>query len=291
GQIMRWEDGRRSDNLEDERDAETSGGSRFGGGGRIGIGGIIIVLAVSFLTGQNPLQLLGMIQGANPDTPQQTQPAAHTAESEQQKDFVSVVLASTEDTWGTLLPQYGRQYEQPKLVLFTGAVQSACGSAQSAMGPFYCPGDHKVYLDLDFFRELEGKLGAGGDFARAYVIGHEIGHHVQNLLGTSAKVSAAEQRSSKTNANKLSVLLELQADCYAGVWAHHANQQRAMLESGDIEEAINAAAAVGDDRLQQSAGQAVSPESFTHGSSQARMHWFQIGIEQGDLNACNTFKS
>lgn len=288
---MRWEDGRRSDNLEDERDAETSGGSRFGGGGRIGIGGIIIVLAVSFLTGQNPLQLLGMIQGANPDTPQQTQPAAHTAESEQQKDFVSVVLASTEDTWGTLLPQYGRQYEQPKLVLFTGAVQSACGSAQSAMGPFYCPGDHKVYLDLDFFRELEGKLGAGGDFARAYVIGHEIGHHVQNLLGTSAKVSAAEQRSSKTNANKLSVLLELQADCYAGVWAHHANQQRAMLESGDIEEAINAAAAVGDDRLQQSAGQAVSPESFTHGSSQARMHWFQIGIEQGDLNACNTFKS
>lgn len=288
---MRWEDGRRSDNLEDERDAETSGGSRFGGGGRIGIGGIIIVLAVSFLTGQNPLQLLGMIQGANPDTPQQTQPAAHTAESEQQKDFVSSVLASTEDTWGTLLPQYGRQYEQPKLVLFTGAVQSACGSAQSAMGPFYCPGDHKVYLDLDFFRELEGKLGAGGDFARAYVIGHEIGHHVQNLLGTSAKVSAAEQRSSKTNANKLSVLLELQADCYAGVWAHHANQQRAMLESGDIEEAINAAAAVGDDRLQQSAGQAVSPESFTHGSSQARMHWFQIGIEQGDLNACNTFKS
>ncbi|NOT68071.1 MAG: hypothetical protein HOP04_07065 [Methylophilaceae bacterium] len=288
---MRWEDGRRSDNLEDERDADTSGGSRFGGGGRIGIGGIIIVLAVSFLTGQNPLQLLGMIQGANPDTPQQTQPAAHTAESEQQKDFVSSVLASTEDTWGTLLPQYGRQYEQPKLVLFTGAVQSACGSAQSAMGPFYCPGDHKVYLDLDFFRELEGKLGAGGDFARAYVIGHEIGHHVQNLLGTSAKVSAAEQRSSKTNANKLSVLLELQADCYAGVWAHHANQQRAMLESGDIEEAINAAAAVGDDRLQQSAGQAVSPESFTHGSSQARMHWFQIGIEQGDLNACNTFKS
>ena len=185
-----------------------------------------------------------MLEGSGVSQQQSGQPIPHSAESERQKDFVSVVLGSTEDTWGTLLPKYGMQYEQPKLVLFTGVVQSACGNAQSAMGPFYCPGDHKVYLDLDFFRELEGKLGAGGDFARAYVIGHEIGHHVQNLIGTSSKVHTAQQRSSEADANKLSVLLELQADCYAGVWAHHANQQRDMLENGDIEEAINAAAAV-----------------------------------------------
>lgn len=286
---MDWEDGRRSDNIEDERGAPSGGGF---GGGRLGVGGIIAVLAISYFTGQNPLQLLGMLQNSGMGQQTHSAPAPQSAESNQQADFVSVVLASTEDTWPKILAQYGKTYEQPKLRLFTGQVESACGSAQSAMGPFYCPGDHKVYLDLDFFHELEGKLGAGGDFARAYVIGHEVGHHVQNLLGTSAKVQAARQRASETDANKLSVMLELQADCYAGVWAHHVNSEalKIKLDAGDIEEAINAAAAVGDDQLQRSAGRAVNPEAFTHGSSKDRMHWFQVGMSEGDLNACNTFK-
>lgn len=286
---MDWEDGRRSDNIEDERGAPSGGGF---GGGRLGVGGIIAVLAISYFTGQNPLQLLGMLQNSGMGQQTHSAPAPQSAESNQQADFVSVVLASTEDTWPKILAQYGKTYEQPKLRLFTGQVESACGSAQSAMGPFYCPGDHKVYLDLDFFHELEGKLGAGGDFARAYVIGHEVGHHVQNLLGTSAKVQAARQRASETDANKLSVMLELQADCYAGVWAHHVNSEalKIKLDAGDIEEAINAAAAVGDDQLQRSVGRAVNPEAFTHGSSKDRMHWFQVGMSEGDLNACNTFK-
>ncbi len=286
---MDWEDGRRSDNIEDERGAPSGGGF---GGGRLGVGGIIAVLAISYFTGQNPLQLLGMLQNSGMGQQTHSAPAPQSAESNQQADFVSVVLASTEDTWPKILAQYGKTYEQPKLRLFTGQVESACGSAQSAMGPFYCPGDHKVYLDLDFFHELEGKLGAGGDFARAYVIGHEVGHHVQNLLGTSAKVQAARQRASEADANKLSVMLELQADCYAGVWAHHVNSEalKIKLDAGDIEEAINAAAAVGDDQLQRSAGRAVNPEAFTHGSSKDRMHWFQVGMSEGDLNACNTFK-
>ena len=288
---MLWKDGRRSDNIEDERGQGSGGGMRFGGG-KLGIGTIIGVLAISYFTGQNPLQLLGMLQNSGiTGGAQQTQPAPQSAESNEQADFVSVILASTEDTWPKILAPFNKEYVQPKLKLYSGMTETACGAGQAAMGPFYCPGDQKVYLDLAFFKDLQDKLGAGGDFARAYVIGHEIGHHVQNLLGTSAKVSQAQRNLSEEEANKLSVKLELQADCYAGVWAKNANSQKTMLESGDIEEAINAAAAVGDDRLQQSAGRAVNPESFTHGSSKARTQWFQTGISTGDLNACNTFNN
>ena len=289
---MLWKDGRRSDNVEDERGEAGSGGGIRLGGGKLGIGTIIGVLAISYFTGQNPLQLLGMLQNSGiTGATQPTESVPQSAESNEQADFVSVILASTEDTWPKILTPFNKQYIQPKLKLFTGSTQTACGAGQAAMGPFYCPADQKVYLDLDFFQDLQTKLGAGGDFARAYVIGHEIGHHVQNLLGTSTKVSQAQRNVSEEEANKLSVKLELQADCYAGVWAKNANSQKAMLESGDIEEAINAAAAVGDDRLQQSAGQAVNPENFTHGSSKDRMQWFQTGISTGDLNACNTFKN
>ncbi len=287
---MLWKDGRRSDNVEDER-GSSGGGMRIGGG-KLGIGTIIGVLAVSYFTGQNPLQLLGMLQNSGiTGGTQQTEQVPQSAESNEQADFVSVILASTEDTWPKILAPFNKEYVQPKLKLFTGQTETACGAGQAAMGPFYCPADQKVYLDLEFFEDLQNKMGAGGDFARAYVIGHEIGHHVQNLLGTSTKVHQAQQQLSEAEGNQLSVKLELQADCYAGVWAKNANSQKALLESGDIEEAINAAAAVGDDRLLQSAGRAVNPENFTHGSSKARMQWFNTGITTGDLNACNTFKS
>lgn len=285
---MLWKDGRRSENIEDERG---TGRRMVGGGGKLGVGSIVAILAISYFTGQNPLQLLGMLQNSGLGGGQtEVVQSPQSAESNEQADFVSVVLASTEDTWGKVFNQYGKQYQQPKLKLFTGEVQSACGNAQSAMGPFYCPADQKVYIDLDFFQELENRMGAGGDFARAYVVGHEIGHHVQNLLGTSTKVHQARQQMSETQGNQLSVKLELQADCYAGVWAHHAEAERQMLEAGDIEEAITAAAAVGDDQIMKSAGRAINPEAFTHGSSKERMRWFQVGMQQGDLNACNTFK-
>lgn len=286
---MLWKDGRRSDNVEDERDS----GDRVGiGNGKLSIFTIIGVLAISYFTGQNPLQLLGMLQNSGiTGSTKQTEQVPHSAESNEQADFVAVILASTEDTWPKILAPFNKQYIPPKLKLYTGITKTACGKGIAAMGPFYCPEDQKVYLDLGFFKELQTKLGVGGDFARAYVIGHEIGHHVQNLLGTSSKVSLAQGNSSEKKANQLSVKLELQADCYAGVWAKNADSKHAMLEAGDIEEAVNAAAAVGDDRLQQSAGQAVNPEKFTHGSSKARMKWFQIGITTGDLKACNTFKN
>jgi uncharacterized protein len=286
---MLWKDGRRSENIEDERG---TGRRVVGGGGKLGVGSIVAILAISYFTGQNPLQLLGMLQDSGLGGGQtEVVQVPQSAESNEQADFVSVVLASTEDTWGKVFNQYGKQYQQPKLKLFSGEVQSACGNAQSAMGPFYCPADQKVYIDLDFFQELENRMGAGGDFARAYVVGHEIGHHVQNLLGTSTKVHQARQQMSEAQGNQLSVKLELQADCYAGVWAHHAEAERQMLENGDIEEAMTAAAAVGDDQIMKSAGRAVNPEAFTHGSSKERMHWFQVGMREGDLNACNTFKS
>jgi hypothetical protein len=209
---------------------------------------------------------------------------------DQMSQFVSVVLADTEDTWSAIFKQkFGRDYEDPKLVLFTGAVQSACGLAQSAMGPFYCPNDQAVYIDLAFYRELKDRFGAPGDFAQAYVIAHEVGHHVQNLLGTSDKVRAAQERSDKAGANALSVGLELQADCYAGVWGHHAQRARNILEPGDIDEALNAASAIGDDKLQKATRGYVVPESFTHGSSAQRQQWFRRGFESGSLDACDTF--
>ena len=207
------------------------------------------------------------------------------------KDFVSVVLADTEDTWGDIFQRGGARYERPTLVLFTGAVRSACGLAQAAVGPFYCPGDHKVYIDLDFYKMLEKRFGAPGEFAKAYVVAHEIGHHVQNLLGISGKVRAAMERSSRERANQLSVRQELQADCYAGIWANHANRSRHILEAGDVEAALNAAAAIGDDRVQMQARGYVAPESFTHGSSAQRVQWFRRGLESGELSACETFKA
>jgi predicted metalloprotease len=207
------------------------------------------------------------------------------------KEFVSVVLADTEDTWGALFQQAGAQYQEPTLVLFSGAVQSACGFAQAAVGPFYCPADRKLYIDLDFYGDLRERFGAPGDFAQAYVIAHEIGHHVQNLLGIADKVRGAQQRVSQSEGNELSVRMELQADCLAGIWAHHANRSRQILEEGDVEEALNAASQIGDDRMQMRAQGYVSPDSFTHGSAEQRARWFRHGLETGDLEGCNTFQA
>jgi predicted metalloprotease len=285
---MEWRGRRESGNVEDRR------GRRISGGGIAGLGGagIVIVLVVSLLTGQNPLTLLQSLGGqAGDTTAAPDQPYQETAEEHELSQFVRVVLADTEDIWGKLLPQQaGRPYEQPILVLFTEAVQSGCGTAQSQMGPFYCPADHKLYIDLSFYNELRQRFGAPGDFAQAYVIAHEVGHHVQNLLGTSDKVHAAEQLASPEEANALSVRLELQADCYAGVWANHTEQEKHVLEHGDLEEAIGAAQAVGDDRLQMETQGRVIPETFTHGTAEQRAHWFEQGFASGDLTHCDTFK-
>jgi len=285
---MEWRGRRESGNVEDRR------GRRISGGGIAGLGGagIVVVLVVSLLTGQNPLTLLQSLGGQAGDTAATPdQPYQETAEEHELSQFVRVVLADTEDIWGKLLPQQaGRPYEQPILVLFTEAVQSGCGSAESQMGPFYCPADHKLYIDLSFYNELRQRFGAPGDFAQAYVIAHEVGHHVQNLLGTSDKVHAAEQRANQEEANALSVRLELQADCYAGVWANHTEQEKHVLEQGDLEEAIGAAQAVGDDRLQMATRGRVVPETFTHGTAEQRAHWFEQGFSSGDLTHCDTFK-
>jgi hypothetical protein len=289
---MRWRDGRRSQNVEDRR----GGRSELGGGGlRLGGGGILLLLVGAWLLGVNPLQVLSLLAGGGSETmslpdPSAAPPAAG-APKDEGADFVSVVLADTEDTWSTLFEQAGSRYQPPKLVLFSQLVRSACGTAQSAMGPFYCPLDQAVYIDLDFYRELRDRFGAPGDFAQAYVIAHEIGHHVQTLLGTSEQVRAAQQRAGEAQANQLSVRLELQADCYAGVWAHHADRARQVLEAGDVEEGLGAAAAIGDDRLQQQTQGQVVPESFTHGSSRQRVEWFSRGLELGSLERCDTFRS
>jgi len=290
---MRWRDGRRSENVEDRR------GSRigFGGGGmRIGGGGILILLLGAWLLGVNPLSVLSLLAGGGGETLQlpdasQQPPAGGGAPTDAGADFVSVVLADTEDTWTELFGRSGARYAPPKLVLFTQFVRSGCGTAQAAMGPFYCPLDQTVYIDLDFYRELRDRFGAPGDFAQAYVIAHEVGHHVQALLGTSEQVRAAQQRVGEAQANALSVRLELQADCYAGVWAHHANRARQVLEAGDVEEGLAAAAAIGDDRLQQQTQGQVVPEAFTHGSSEQRVEWFRRGMETGSLERCETFRS
>ena len=280
---MDWQNGRRSDNIEDRRGMSLGRGVVGGG-----IGTVVIAVIAMFL-GIDPRVVL---QGAGelaPPAAEQRAPVRSDPEEERMKDFVSVVLADTEDTWGAIFAAGNARYEAPKLVLFTEAVRSACGNAQSAMGPFYCPGDHKVYIDLSFYRDLTEKLGAPGDFAQAYVIAHEIGHHVQNLLGISDKVHAARQRSDEARANALSVRQELQADCFAGIWAHHANRSRQILEAGDIEEGLTAAAAIGDDRLQKQGQGYVVPESFTHGSSAQRVKWFKRGIESGSVKSCDTF--
>jgi hypothetical protein len=265
-------------------------GGRIGiPGGRAGAGGfgLIAIVVVALLLGVDPSQLL---QGNLGDNPSAYVPQAPTsAQEEQLKDFVSVVLADTEDTWNEQFRSFGSTYEDPKLVLFSGAVDSGCGSAQAAMGPFYCPRDRKVYLDLSFFQELADRFGAPGDFAGAYVIAHEVGHHVQNLLGVMDKVDSARGGGSDTGADSLSVRLELQADCFAGVWARNADRARHILEQGDIEEAMQAAAAVGDDRLQRESQGYVVPDSFTHGTSEQRVRWFKRGFDGGRIDGCDTF--
>ncbi len=280
---MRWESGRRSTNIEDRRGM---GGARAIGGG--GIGMLILVLLISFITGTNPLELLQQVDTGAPagdSVPAGTPPA-----TDREAQMVSAVLADTEDTWKGIFARSGAVYEEPVLVLFEGSVGSACGLASSAVGPFYCPGDHKLYLDLSFFRELDQRFGAPGDFAQAYVIAHEVGHHLQTLLGLSSKVNQARARMSKTEGNELSVRQELQADCYAGVWGNHASR-REWLDEGDVEEGLRAAAAIGDDRLQKQGQGYVVPESFTHGSSEQRQRWFRRGLQTGDMNQCDTFSS
>ena len=257
------------------------GGLAVGGG----IGTVLVVLAISLLTGTDPRDVVQVIQPGGG----QAEPMGSPIDDEASQ-FVRVIVADTEDTWTQLLPQLGRQYEPPVLVLFNDAVASACGTASSAVGPFYCPLDSKVYLDLSFFAELEQRFGAPGDFASAYVIAHEVAHHVQNQLGISSEVQAQRQNLSEVEGNQLSVRLELQADCLAGVWAYHAESQRDLLESGDVEEGLGAAAAIGDDRLQRRARGTVMPESFTHGSSEQRVSWFRRGLESGDPQACDTFQ-
>jgi hypothetical protein len=251
-----------------------------------GLGTIALVLVAMYL-GVDPTVLL---QGVGPSVPVSEESAQpRSAAEDELAQFVSAVLADTEDTWSTLFRQANREYEEPKLVLFSGAVQSACGFAQAAMGPFYCPGDRKVYIDLGFYQEMRERFRAPGDFAQAYVIAHEIGHHVQNLLGISDKVQSRRQRASEEEGNALSVRLELQADCLAGVWAYHADRTRQVLESGDLEEALNAASAIGDDRLQKQSRGYVTPDSFTHGTSAQRSRWFRRGFERGEMKSCDTF--
>jgi predicted metalloprotease len=267
------------------------GGGGRGGGGKIGIGTIVVALILMFVFDINPLEFLGG-GGMSPTQVEQSDrrgTTASQAQDDEMKDFVSVVLADTEDTWHAIFKQNGKTYREPKLVLFRGAVQSACGFAQAAMGPFYCPGDNKVYIDLSFFEDLRRRHGAPGDFAQAYVIAHEVGHHIQNLLGISTKVQQARQRLSQAEGNQLSVRLELQADCYAGVWANHAHRARQIIEQGDVEEALAAANAIGDDRLQKQSRGYITPDSFTHGSSEQRMRWFKRGLTMGTLQSCNTF--
>ena len=290
---MKWEGNRESDNVEDRRD-DGGGGSSGGflGGRSIGIGTIVVALLGGWLFGINPLTILNLLSGGSPPAQVQQQAPAHRPPADDRMaKFVSTVLADTEDVWKDVFTKGGATYKEPRLVLFRGATQTACGQGQSAMGPFYCPGDQKVYIDLGFYETLTKRLGAPGEFAQAYVVAHEVGHHVQNLLGISGKVDKMRGQVSKADYNVLSVKLELQADCFAGVWAYHANQSRQILEGGDIESAMNAAAKIGDDALQRSSGGAVVPESFTHGTSAQRQRWFNTGITTGSVKSCDTFSA
>jgi uncharacterized protein len=287
---MRWTPGGTSDDIEDRRDDSGGGGGGGGfniGGGHIGIGGLVILLVLSFVFKRNFLSLAGVGGGGGAPT-QVSQPDTAQDQREQPLvQFVSFVLDDTQKTWTQILTAQGIQYRHAKLVLFRDSIDSACGTAQTASGPFYCPGDEKVYIDLGFYDELRQRFGVPGQFAQAYVLAHEIGHHIQKLVGIEQKVRASQQRNPGT-ANRLSVALELQADCFAGVWGH-STDQRKLLDPGEVKEGLDAAAAVGDDRLQRMAGRNVNPESFTHGSSQQRMDWFQKGFTTGDMTACNTF--
>ena len=299
---MLWRRGRRSDNVEDQRGAGGFGGLGGGlgggfGGSRRGVGlggglGLIVIVVLALVFGVDPTTLLQGLDGTGgyqtEDARQPGQNGGDMSATDEKKEFVSHVLGDTEDTWHALFQQLGQTYQDPRLVLFSGAIQSACGFAQAAMGPFYCPADSKVYIDLSFYDELQRRFQAPGDFAQAYVIAHEVGHHVQHLLGITDQVDRQRSRLSKADANALSVRIELQADCFAGIWAHHADSERNLLEEGDVEEALNAAAAIGDDRLQEQSQGYVVPDSFTHGSSEQRVKWFKTGWKSGDPTVCDT---
>ena len=294
---MKWEGNRQSDNVEDRRDGG-DGGARGGrrpmlGGRGVGLGTIVIALLAGWAFGINPMTVLGLLSGGDPgqitsSAPQAAGPRAPATDPD--TAFVRTVLADTEDVWSAVFKQAGGSYAQPTLVLFRGQTNTACGLGESASGPFYCPGDSKVYIDLAFFDTLRSRLGAPGDFAQAYVVAHEVAHHVQNLLGVTGKVDAMRGKVSAAQMNAMSVRVELQADCLAGVWAHHSQQGKGWLEKGDIEEALNAASQIGDDTLQRKSQGTVVPESFTHGSSQQRMTWFRRGLDSGAVKQCNTFE-
>jgi len=280
---MRWENNRESDNVEDRR-----GGGGFGLGGRsVGIGTIVIALIGSYFFGVSPTTIISLLSGGAPQVAEA--PAHKPPPDDPVAHFVSVVLADTEDVWGQIFQQRGGQYVPPKLVLFSGRTPTACGMGETAVGPFYCPGDQKVYLDLQFFQTMRERFHVASDFAEAYVIAHEVGHHVQNLTGITEKVDQMRRGASARKVNALSVRVELQADCFAGVWANHADRTRHILESGDVESALQAASAIGDDALQRQSRGTVVPDSFTHGTSEQRVRWFKRGIGSGDLNDCNTF--
>jgi predicted metalloprotease len=281
---MRWEKLRRSDNVEDRRGQRAV---RMGGG--FGLGGLLLILLASFALGKNPLEILALLQDSGVGgAPADSGPAPAPPADDKNADFVRAVLGDTEDTWRGLFQKMGARYEEPRLVLFRDAVESACGYQSAAVGPFYCPPDSRVYLDLGFFQELSDRFGAPGDFARAYVIAHEIGHHVQNLMGVSDKVNARRTRLGEEEGNALSVRVELQADCLAGVWGHYA-KQRALVDFSDVQAALAAATAIGDDRIQMRSRGYVAPESFTHGSSEQRVRWFGVGMQAGDAGQCDTF--
>ncbi|MFO1227219.1 neutral zinc metallopeptidase [Roseateles sp.] len=293
---MKWEGRRQSDNVEDRR-GEGGGGAgpglpmrAFGGRG-LSLGTVAIALIAGWIFGINPLTVLGLLSGGGAPAAyeQPAAPAHRPPANDRSAAFVRTVLADTEDVWAAVFKASGKNYERPTLVLFSNATPTACGQGEAAAGPFYCPGDHKVYIDLGFFETLRSRLGAPGDFAQAYVIAHEVGHHVQNLMGVTERMDRQRGRVSEAQMNALSVRVELQADCLAGVWAHHSQQSKGWLEKGDLEEALNAATQIGDDTLQRNAGRRVVPESFTHGSSEQRMSWLKRGMASGDINQCNTF--
>ena len=286
---MKWRSARRSSNVDDRRGAGPGGGG--GGGMKLGLGGIAVVVVIGLLMGKDPLQMLGMVAvrqqqaPAGPAGPQTAPPVDDEA-----SQFVASILGETEDVWGEIFKASGQTYPAPKLVLFSGSVNSACGGATAAVGPFYCPADQQVYIDLSFFQQMQQRLGGGGDFAEAYVIAHEVGHHIQTLTGVSDKVNQVRQRGGNVEgADGPLVRQELQADCYAGLWAHHSQQRHAWLEAGDLEEAMATATAIGDDTLQRQGQGQVVPDSFTHGSAQQRVRWFRIGFESGDVRQCDTF--
>ncbi|MGB5722440.1 MAG: neutral zinc metallopeptidase [Woeseiaceae bacterium] len=282
---MRWRGGRRSSNIEDRRGARAT--PRLVGGG---IGTIVLVLVAMYF-GVDPTPLLQTMQQAPSASTSGSQPSSEDLKNDPLADMVYVVVGDTEDVWKQIFADQGRRYKEPTLVLFSGATSSACGVGQAAMGPFYCPADQQVYIDLSFYDQMRNRFKAPGDFAQAYVIAHEIGHHVQNLLGVSGQVHSMKQRVSQVEGNALSVRLELQADCLAGVWANHADKARNIIEDGDIDEALNAASAIGDDTLQRQSRGTVVPESFTHGTAKQRQRWFRVGLQSGNADACDTFSA